>query len=57
MDFGLTINDLQEGKRPKIPQQITEGTEKRFFAFYWEAFNNVPPIHVNTGFFISTDTS
>ena len=29
MDFGLTINDLQEGKRPKIPQQITEGTEKR----------------------------
>jgi peptidoglycan LD-endopeptidase CwlK len=33
MDFGLTINDLQEGKRPKIPQQITEGTEKRFFGF------------------------
>ena len=28
MDFGLTINDLQEGKRPKIPQLITEGTEK-----------------------------
>ena len=28
MDFGLSINDLQEGKRPKIPQQITEGTEK-----------------------------
>jgi peptidoglycan LD-endopeptidase CwlK len=33
MDFGLTINDLQEGKRPKIPQQITEGTEKSFFGF------------------------
>jgi len=31
MDFGLTINDLQEGKRPKIPQLITEGTEKRSF--------------------------
>lgn len=29
MDFGLTINDLQEGKRPKNPQLITEGTEKR----------------------------
>ena len=29
MDFGLTINDLQEGKRLKIPQLITEGTEKR----------------------------
>jgi peptidoglycan LD-endopeptidase CwlK len=29
MDFGLTINDLQEGKRPKIPQLKTEGTEKR----------------------------
>ena len=29
MDFGLTINDLQEGKRPQIPQLITEGTEKR----------------------------
>ena len=29
MDFGLTINDLQEGKRPKITQLITEGTEKR----------------------------
>ena len=29
MDFGLTINDLQEGKRPKIPQLLTEGTEKR----------------------------
>ena len=29
MDFGLTINDLQEGKWPKIPLQITEGTEKR----------------------------
>ncbi len=29
MDFGLTINNLQEGKRPKIPQLITEGTEKR----------------------------
>lgn len=42
MDFGLTINDLQEGKRPKIPQQITEGTEKRFLAFYWEAFMLIP---------------
>ena len=30
MDFGLTINDLQEGKRLKIPQLITEGTEKTF---------------------------
>ena len=30
MDFGLTINDLQEGKRPKIPQPITEGAEKTF---------------------------
>jgi peptidoglycan L-alanyl-D-glutamate endopeptidase CwlK len=29
MDFGLTINDLQEGKRPKITQLISEGTEKR----------------------------
>lgn len=29
MDFGLTINDLQEGKRLKIPQLTTEGTEKR----------------------------
>lgn len=29
MDFGLTINDLQEGKRLKIPQLKTEGTEKR----------------------------
>lgn len=29
MDFGLTINNLQEGKRPKIPQLITEGTEQR----------------------------
>ena len=28
MDFGLTINDLQEGKRPKIPLLITEGIEK-----------------------------
>ena len=30
MDFGLSINDLQEGKRPKIPRLITEGTEKTF---------------------------
>ena len=30
MDFGLTINDLQEGKRLKIPQLITEGTQKTF---------------------------
>lgn len=29
MDFGLTINDLQEGKHLKIPQLKTEGTEKR----------------------------
>lgn len=29
MDFGLTINNIQEGKRVKIPQLITEGTEKR----------------------------
>jgi len=29
MDFGLTINDLQEGKRPKLTNLITEGTEKR----------------------------
>ncbi|QUW23861.1 M15 family metallopeptidase [Sporosarcina sp. Marseille-Q4063] len=29
MDFDLTINDLQEGKRPKITQRISEGTEKR----------------------------
>lgn len=29
MDFGLTINNMQAGKRPKIPQLITEGTEKR----------------------------
>ena len=29
MDFGLTINDLQEGKRPKIPLLITEGIEKQ----------------------------
>ena len=28
MDFGLSINDLQEGKRPKTPQLITEDTEK-----------------------------
>jgi peptidoglycan L-alanyl-D-glutamate endopeptidase CwlK len=28
MDFGLTINELQEGKRLKIPQLKTEGTEK-----------------------------
>ena len=26
MDFGLTINDLQEGNRPKITQLISEGT-------------------------------
>jgi len=30
MDFGLTINDLQEGKRLKIPQPKAEGTEKTF---------------------------
>ena len=29
MDFGLTINNLQEGKRPKLTKLITEGTEKR----------------------------
>ncbi len=29
MDFGLTINDLQEGKRPKITQLASEDTEKR----------------------------
>jgi len=29
MDFGLTINNLQEGKRPKLTNLITEGTEKR----------------------------
>ena len=28
MDFGLTINNLQEGKRPKIPLLITEGIKK-----------------------------
>jgi peptidoglycan LD-endopeptidase CwlK len=31
MDFGLTIDDLQKGKRPKMTQLISEGKEKRSF--------------------------